>query len=348
MRFETAAHARAASSRAGRCAGAPAVARRPRACARSSRAACASSSASTPSRGDVFAQRPDAAHARLGARWRAARCCRDGAAPCRPLMTPDEYCAQQGGAERLELPLQLPAAAAGAARRDHRALRVLPRSRRRRRRSLRSGRRARQARVVAHRDRRRSTPARRSIRSRSRCVPVVRRFGCRRRSCRRSSTACRWTSSRSAISISPTLETYCHRVAGVVGLLSARDLRLRGSRDARLCARPRHRVPADQHHPRRRRGRAARPHLPAAGRARALRRGGIGRAARAMRRPRFVALMALPGRSRARMVRPRAWQAAAHATGARSARASRWRRSTARCSTRSSATAIACSTGASR
>ena len=51
-----------------------------------------------------------------------------------------------------------------------------------------------------------------------------------------------------------------------------RDLRRDRGRHARLRPRPRHRVPAHQHHPRRRRGRAARPHLPAAGRAGALRR----------------------------------------------------------------------------
>jgi phytoene synthase len=46
-----------------------------------------------------------------------------------------------------------------------------------------------------------------------------------------------------------TLERYCHRVAGVVGLLSARDLRLHGPDHARLRTRARHCVPAHQHHP---------------------------------------------------------------------------------------------------
>ncbi len=44
-------------------------------------------------------------------------------------------------------------------------------------------------------------------------------------------------------------------------------LRIRGRAHARLRGRPGHRLPADQHHPRRRRGRAARAHLSAAGRA---------------------------------------------------------------------------------
>ena len=61
------------------------------------------------------------------------------------------------------------------------------------------------------------------------------------------------------------LELYCHRVAGVVGLLSAEIFGYADAVDARLRARPRHRVPAHEHLPRRRRGRAPRPHLPAAG-----------------------------------------------------------------------------------
>ena len=41
------------------------------------------------------------------------------------------------------------------------------------------------------------------------------------RGCPRSSTACRWTSITTAIPTSMRCELYCHRVAGVVGLLSA-------------------------------------------------------------------------------------------------------------------------------
>ena len=75
------------------------------------------------------------------------------------------------------------------------------------------------------------------------------------------------------------LERYCHRVAGRRRPPVGRDLRLQPAGHARLRARPRHRLPAHQHHPRRRRGRAPRPHLPAAGRPRAARRHRVGAAA---------------------------------------------------------------------
>ena len=88
------------------------------------------------------------------------------------------------------------------------------------------------------------------------------------------------------------LELYCHRVAGVVGLMSAEIFGYADPRDARLRARPRHRVPAHQHLPRRRRGRAPRPHLPAAGRPRALRRHAVRAAARRSTRDAFRDLMA--------------------------------------------------------
>ena len=50
------------------------------------------------------------------------------------------------------------------------------------------------------------------------------------------------------------------------------NLRLHRPQDAEVRARPRHRLPAHQHHPRRGRRRTARPHLPAAGRDGAIRR----------------------------------------------------------------------------
>ncbi len=50
-----------------------------------------------------------------------------------------------------------------------------------------------------------------------------------------------------------------------------RHLRLPQSAHARVREEPRHRVPAHQHHPRRRRGRAQEPHLPADGRTEAVR-----------------------------------------------------------------------------
>ena len=64
-----------------------------------------------------------------------------------------------------------------------------------------------------------------------------------------------------------------------------RNLRLRESGHAPVRARPRHRLPAHQHHPRRRRGCAPRPHLSPAGRTRASRRDGcLAAAAREQRR----------------------------------------------------------------
>ncbi len=126
------------------------------------------------------------------------------------------------------------------------------------------------------------------------------------------------------------LETYCHRVAGVVGLLSARIFGYANEATRRLRARPRHRVPADQHHPRRRRGRAPRPHLPAAGRPRALRRRAVGAPAR-QRRRRVPRADALPDGARAGMVRRARSRSSTRPTGARSGPGSSWRRSTARC-----------------
>ena len=60
------------------------------------------------------------------------------------------------------------------------------------------------------------------------------------------------------------LRGYCEKVAGAVGLAC---LPVYGSDDTGARRDARHRAPADQHHPRRRRGPAARPGLPPAGRA---------------------------------------------------------------------------------
>ena len=173
-------------------------------------------------------------------------------------MTPDEYCQQKAAqAARASttascfLPPQRRA-------RDHRALRVLPRSRRRRRRGDRSPTsRARSSRGGATRSTR-SSPARRSIRWRGRSARRARVTACRRRICRRSSTAWQMDLEQHALP----------RLRRARALLPSRrrrrrpavggDLRLRGPAHARLRARPRHRVPAHQHHPRRRRGRAPR------------------------------------------------------------------------------------------
>ena len=128
----------------------------------------------------------------------------------------------EGGAERLELLLQLPVPAAAAPARDHRALRVLPRSRRRRRRGARPGGRAREARVVAAGNRARLRRARRSTRWRSRCSRSSREFALPRGALpdghRRHG---RWTSTHTRYLDFAALELYCHRVAGVVGLMSA-------------------------------------------------------------------------------------------------------------------------------
>ena len=144
------------------------------------------------------------------------------------------------------------------------------------------------------------------------------------------------------------LETYCHRVAGVVGLLSAEIFGYSRSGHARLRARPWHRLPAHQHHPRRRRGRASRPRLPAAGRPRATRRRRVGAAAAARRATAFRAMMAEQVARARTLVRARARAAAGGRPARRSDRDSSWRRSTGRCSRRSSASASRCSTSASR
>ena len=178
----------------------------------------------------------------------------------------------EGRAERLELLLQLPVPAAGAAARDHRALRVLPRGRRRRRRGHRSGRRAHEARVVAHR------------RSRRLRRPAAASGDPGARSRRARNSRCREAhlheiidgmemdlDADAATSTSPRSSSTAIASPASSAALGA-DLRLHATRDARVRRRPRHRLPAHQHHPRRRRRRAPRPHLPAAGRAGALRR----------------------------------------------------------------------------
>ena len=118
--------------------------------------------------------------------------------------------------------------------------------------------------------------------------------------------------------------------------------------DAAIRARPRHRVPAHQHHSRRRRGRAPRPDLPAAGRARAPRRHRDRRSSSTRSRSDGSRADGRAGGARAPVVRSARSTRCRRRIAGRSARASSWRRSTARCWTRSSATAIACSTSASR
>ena len=136
-------------------------------------------------------------------------------------MTPDEYCQQRTAQERHELLLQLPVPAAGAAARDHRALRVLPRSRRRRRRGLRPGARPHEARLVAAARSAPCSPARRSIRWRSRCGPWSRPIACREEHFQTVIDGMAMDLERNRYLDFADLERYCHCVAGVVGLMSA-------------------------------------------------------------------------------------------------------------------------------
>ena len=88
-----------------------------------------------------------------------------------------------------------------------------------------------------------------------------------------SSTRCRWTSPSPGYETFDDLRGYMWGSAAVIGLqmlpILGRARRRRALGRARVARhRPRHRLPADELHPRRRRGPAPRPHLPAAGDAR--------------------------------------------------------------------------------
>ncbi len=109
------------------------------------------------------------------------------------------------------------------------------------------------------------------------------------------------------------------------------DLRLHEPGDARIRARSRRRIPAHQHLPRRRRGRAARTHLPSAGGPREVRGRRVVDPAcgilAGVRRAHGVRV-----RSRAPIGTRRRSRSCPRRIARRSARASSWRRSTARCS----------------
>ena len=92
------------------------------------------------------------------------------------------------------------------------------------------------------------------------------------------------------------LKRYCWHVAGVVGILSASIFGVTQAGDAAVRGKAGPRVPAHQHHPRRRRGCAQGPHLPAGQRAAAVRRDGGRPAERAPQRE-IRSADALPGRS---------------------------------------------------
>ncbi len=195
-------------------------------------------------------------------------------------MTPDAVLPAEGGGERLELLLLLPVPAAGAAARDHGAVRLLPRGGRRGRRDERDAGGRREARVVARRAG--ESRARRCAAS-GHASPAgaqgqVRDLGAApERDHRRHGDG-------------PHADALS-RLAGARALLLSRrrrgrparrrDLRLRQPAHARLREGPGHRLPAHQHHPRRRRGRAQESHLPADGRAQALRGPGGGHPQRA-------------------------------------------------------------------
>ena len=157
-------------------------------------------------------------------------------------------------AKRLELLLQLPVPAAAATARDHGAVRVLPRSGRRRRRGARAGRRARRssrgggARSQAVFDGTPQHPVAQAL------VPVVREYRLPAEQLQTVIDGMAMDLEQSRYLDFAALEAYCHRVAGVVGLMSAEIFGATRCRDARLRPRPRHRVPAHEHHPRRRRG----------------------------------------------------------------------------------------------
>ena len=191
----------------------------------------------------------------------------------------------EGRAKRLELLLQLPVPAPAKAPRHHGAVRVLPRGRRRRGRGARSGCRARQACVVAAGDRtrlRRDAAAPGGAGAGSRGSRVRAAAGPVRDDHRRHGDG------SGAIALP--------RFPGARALLPSRgrrrrphvggNLRIRRSANEGLRARPGRCISAYEHLPRRRRGRAPRPHLPAAGRPRAFRGHAVVAAARAnIRRP---------------------------------------------------------------
>jgi phytoene synthase len=193
---------------------------------------------------------------------------------------------------------------------------------------------------------RRRSAGRRSIRSRRRSCPVVREFALPEEHFQTIIDGMAMDLVHTRYLDFAALELYCHRVAGVVGLLSAEifgytNPSTRGyARDlgvafqlTNICRD----VGEDA-----RRGRIYLPQETSRGSA-----SPPSSILRANTRPRSPSLMEVRVRSRAE------WYAKAIAQlpariARRSARASSWRRSTARCSTRSRATATACSTARRR
>ena len=177
--------------------------------------------------GDIFTRRPVlATRDWLVVAWRAARPGEGGRG-----MTPDRVLPAEGGGQRLELLLQLHVPAAAAPARDHGALRVLPRSGRRRRRDQRSRRGPRQACVVAAR-------SRADLRRPADASGRHRAAGHRRREFNLTEAHLQEVIDGMAMDLAQhryldfaALELYCHRVAGVVGLMSAEIFGYVGSGD---------------------------------------------------------------------------------------------------------------------
>ena len=121
----------------------------------------------------------------------------------------------------------------------------------------------------------------------------------------------RWTSRRSDIPISPSLQRYCRLVAGGVGLMLGPVLGATSLAISRAGHRPRRGDAAHQRAPRRRGGPRRGPRLPARRRARPVRRGPRGPRGAAARRPSSCALHAVSDHPRPRALRRRrsAWWA---------------------------------------
>jgi phytoene/squalene synthetase len=239
-------------------------------CAWWCRAACASSRRSRRMDHAPCAQRPRWAADLPLLLWRALRM-RPAAARRSGRMTPEQYVqdkAARSGSSFYYAFLFLPPR---AARRDHRLLRLLPRGRRRGRRGHRPRRGRHQAALVAG-------EVAQAVR-RPAHHPVMQALQPHARLRHRADhllaviEGCQIDLEQTRFLDFAGLQRYCHLVAGVVGEVAAAS----SAAAARSHVRTRTAGPgdaADQHHPRRRRGRAPRPHLPADVRAAALRRQG--------------------------------------------------------------------------
>ena len=182
-------------------------------------------------------------------------------------VTPEQYVQRQGGAERLVVLLRVHVPAAAAPRSDHRVLRVLPRGRRR-------GRRGTSTPV----SRRPSWPggARRWRRAFAGAPDPSGDAGADAADARRTASSsrhllaviegCQMDLDQTRYLDFAALRRYCHLVAGVVGEVAANIFGRTSERTVDYAHTLGLRAAAHQHHPRRRRRCAPRPHLPADGR----------------------------------------------------------------------------------